>query len=102
LLLKITNGVIIGVSDKILDTLRDAMPLQQIHQLRSVSLHLLTGAHRAERDFGETHGRVGAVAYPANDFVVTVFVGGVVAEQGEAFVPSVEDEPGDVFFRHFG
>mmetsp|Transcript_48709 Transcript_48709/g.72315 ORF Transcript_48709/g.72315 Transcript_48709/m.72315 type:complete len:245 (+) Transcript_48709:397-1131(+) len=102
LLLEIPNRVIIRVGDEVLDALGDGVTFHQIHELGTVSLHLLTGAHGTERNLGKSHLGVGTVAYPADDFLVSTLAAGVVREEGEGFVSSVEHESCDVFLGHFG
>mmetsp|Transcript_28799 Transcript_28799/g.60800 ORF Transcript_28799/g.60800 Transcript_28799/m.60800 type:complete len:382 (+) Transcript_28799:249-1394(+) len=102
LLLEIPNRIIIRISNKILNPLRNRMHLQQIHQLRPIPLHLLTRAHGTKGDLGKSHFLVGPVAYPPDDFLVGIPSIGIVGKQREGLVTTIEHQAGDVLLGHFG
>mmetsp|Transcript_14708 Transcript_14708/g.42360 ORF Transcript_14708/g.42360 Transcript_14708/m.42360 type:complete len:207 (-) Transcript_14708:154-774(-) len=102
LLLEVSDGVVVGVGDAVLQPLPDHLPLEEVHQLGAVSLDLLAGRHGAEGDLGEAHLRVGPVADPADDLLVAAPVLGILRQYRQRFVPLVEDEPHDVVLGHLG
>ena len=102
LFFEIANGVIVGVGNKVFNSGARARLLEQVHEFGAVPLDLVVAVDGAKGNFRKAFFGKGAVANAPNDFFVTVAEGGIVCQNGQGRVASIQDQARNIGSRHFG
>ena len=92
MLLEVADGKFVGKCQEVEDAVANVVVFQVVHQMSSVSFHLLIGGHSTKNYLGEALGGKHAKADATN--------GPSVLYQRQCFVLGIENQTRDVFLGH--